>query len=375
MECSQVPISPEKRVRKIYTKAEERRIPINIHLELTYRCNLKCVHCYCVEDKRREELTYKEVVNLLDQLADIGGIFLTLTGGEVFLRKDFFDIAFYAKRKNFATRVFTNGTLIDEYAAERLAELRPLSIEFSLYATTAEIHDGITGVAGSFAKLRRTVDLLRERNITIFLKTMVMKQNLNECEGLFKLSKQLGAHSGFSFDVTPRNDGSIEPLEYRLNDEELFEFMLGDVPQKWEYVEIPPHAEAVKREACSPARNGCAISPYGDVYPCAQLLIPIGNVRERPFAEIWNSDSEILSDIRSIRTFGDLPECSDCPDLWLCQRCHGLAHLETGDIRSKYKLGCDTTKIVKRVNELVKNRLKGGADGEEGKEALREANA
>ncbi|KPK40701.1 MAG: hypothetical protein AMJ78_06940 [Omnitrophica WOR_2 bacterium SM23_29] len=376
MECSQpIPISAERHLENINKKAEKKCIPMHIHLELTYRCNLRCVHCYCVEDKERQELSYKEIVSLLDQLADAGGIFLTLTGGEVFLRSDFFDIAFYAKRKNFATRVFTNGMLIDESVADRLLKLNPLSVELSLYGTNEDVHDGITRVKGSFRKLQQTIDLLRKRNITIFLKTVVMRQNLNECEDLFRLSKQLGAHSGFSFDVTPKNDGSIEPLKYRLNEDELFKYISGDIPQKWEYVEIPPHVEAVKRETCSPARNGCAISPYGDIYPCAQLLLPIGNVRERPFAEIWNSDLEVLSDIRSIRTFGDLDGCSDCPDLWLCQRCHGLAHLETGDIRSKYKLGCDATKIVKRVNELAKNRLKGGADGEEDKEALREADA
>lgn len=371
MECSQaVPISAERHLENIYVKAEERSIPINIHLELTYRCNLKCVHCYCVEDKQKQELSYKEVVNLLDQLAQAGGLFLTLTGGEVFTRDDFFDVAFYAKKKNFAIRVFTNGTLIDESVADRLAELHPLSVEFSLYGTSADVHDSVTGVKDSFVKLRQTIDLLKRRNLTVFLKTVVMKQNLKECEGLVKLGKELGVHSRFNFGVTPRNDGSTGPLEYRLDEDELFEFILGDIPEKWEYVEIPPHDEAVKRESCSPARNGCAISPYGDVYPCAQLLLPIGNVREKLFAEIWNSDSRILSDIRSIKTFSDVYGCSDCQDLWLCQRCHGLAYLETGDIRSKYKLGCNATKVVKRVNELVKDRVKGGSDGEEGKETL-----
>lgn len=359
-----------ERLDNIYVKADERRIPINIHLELTYRCNLKCVHCYCVEDKKREELSYAEIVNLLDQLSEAGGLFLTLTGGEVLLREDFFDIAFYAKKKNFATRVFTNGTLIDEDAADRLAELNPLSVEFSLYGVGPDAHDEITTVKGSFVKLRRTIDLLKKRNITIFLKTVVMKSNLKECEELARLGRELGAHSSFSFEVTPRNDGSTGPLEYRLDDAELFKFVSGDIPQRWEYVEIPPFNEAKKRQVCGPARNGCAISPYGDVYPCSQLLLPIGNVREESFAEIWNSDSEVLSDVLSIRTFSDLKECSSCQDLWLCQRCHGLAYLESGDLRASYKSGCDTTRIVKSVNEQTKNRLKGGNDGKEDKETL-----
>jgi radical SAM protein with 4Fe4S-binding SPASM domain len=361
MEYSQVkPISAEMRLENIDIKAEEKCIPIHIHLELTYRCNLRCVHCYSVEDKKREELSYEEIVSLLDQLAEAGGFFLTLTGGDVFTRDDFFDIAFYAKKRHFAIRIFTNGTLIDKSAADRLAELNPLSVEFSLYGTNSDVHDGITTVKGSFEKLRRTIDLLKKRNITIFLKTVVMKPNLKECEGLLRLAKELGAYSRFDFEVTPRNDGSIEPLKYRLDEEEIFKFVSGDIPHRWEYVKIPPHAEAVKRQTCTPAKNGCAISAYGDIYPCALLLLPLGNVREKPFAEIWDSDSQALSDVRSIRTFSDLKGCSDCKDLWLCHRCHGLAYLESGDLRARYKLGCDTTKILKMVNEQARDRLKGG---------------
>lgn len=358
------------RLENINIRAEEKCIPMHIHMELTYRCNLKCVHCYCVEDKERQELSYREITGLLDQLVEEGGLFLTLTGGEVFTRGDFFDIAFYAKRKNFAIRVFTNGTLIDEAAADRLADLNPLSVEFSLYGTNADIHDGVTKVKGSFEKLRRTIDLMRERNIAIFLKTVVMKSNLKECEGLLRLGKELGAHSRFNFEIAPRNDGSKVPLEYRLNEDELFEFALGDIPQRWEYIAPPSHSEAVKRQTCSPARNGCAISPYGDVHPCAQLLLPIGNVREKRFSEIWSSDSGILSYIRSIKTFSDLKGCADCQDLWLCRRCHGLAYLESGEIDAKYKLDCETTKIFKKVNEQTKNRTKGGSHGEEDKETL-----
>jgi len=349
-----------ERLESINIRAEEKCIPVHIHLELTYRCNLKCVHCYCVEDKKRQELSYGEITGLLDQLAEAGGFFLTLTGGEVFTREDFFDIAFYAKRKNFAIRVFTNGTLIDETIADRLAELNPLSVEFSLYGTNADVHDGVTKVEGSFEKLRKAIGLMKERNIAIFLKTVVMKSNLKECEGLLRLGKELGAHSRLNFEMAPRNDGSTKPLEYRLDEDELFEFVSGDIPERWEYIDIPSHGEAVQKQACSPARNGCAISPYGDVHPCAQLLLPIGNVREKRFHEIWNSDLEALSYIRSIKTFRDIKGCADCRDLWLCRRCHGLAYLESGEIDSKYKLGCETTKILKKVNEQAKNRAKGG---------------
>ena len=113
----------------ISAKADRNRTPLNVHLELTYRCNEQCVHCYCVvehgreQEVRRHELTLDEIRHLLDDLADMGALYLTLSGGEVMVRPDFFDIAEHARRRGFVYRVFTNGIGLTEAKVERLAAL------------------------------------------------------------------------------------------------------------------------------------------------------------------------------------------------------------------------------------------------------------
>ena len=150
--------SAKERISLLQKKAVDRYIPINAHLELTNNCNLKCVHCYVVKEKTRSELNYSEIINLLDQLADAGCLWLALTGGEVLTRDDFFDIAFYAKKKNFALRIMTNGTLIDESAADSIAELAPVAVDMSLYSATKDTHDTITQTKGSFEKTLRAIE-------------------------------------------------------------------------------------------------------------------------------------------------------------------------------------------------------------------------
>ena len=143
----------------IAVKAEQRRTPLNMHLELTYRCNEQCVHCYCVVEHGKEaeaakrELTYEEIVRVLDQLAELGCLYVTFSGGEVLVRRDFFDIVEHARQRGFVYRVYTNGIGLTEERARRLAALEPLTVELSIFSADAAVHDAITRVPGSFDRL------------------------------------------------------------------------------------------------------------------------------------------------------------------------------------------------------------------------------
>lgn len=353
---NEVPASAKEHLEILGRKAYEKCIPLNIHLELTNHCNLRCIHCYVVEEKRKE-LTYKEITRLLDQLADEGSLYLTLTGGEILTRGDFFEIAHYAKKKHFAMRLFTNGTLITEDIADKIAEISPLTVEISIYSANPEIHDSITGVGGSFQKSINTIELLKKRGITIILKTVLMKQNIAGLKEVFKFGKGLNIEDHqFDVEICPKNDGSEEPLKYQLDGNELLNYFSGDIPQKWEFIEDVPWEQAVKKATCAPATIGCAISSYGDVYPCSILKLPLGNIREKSFKEIWYSNSPQLRKVRSIKSYADLPECSNCPIVWHCRRCHGKALSFMDNFESKYELACKIAAIMKEVNGRTKNK-------------------
>jgi MoaA/NifB/PqqE/SkfB family radical SAM enzyme len=108
-------------------RAARKKIPFSCHFDLTYRCNLNCVHCYLVKEDRPE----------------LGTLYLSFSGGEIFTREDFFEIAEYARKLHFALRLLTNGTLIDEESADRVAALNPDLVAISIYSATPEIHDEI----------------------------------------------------------------------------------------------------------------------------------------------------------------------------------------------------------------------------------------
>src|SRR5277367_1200684 len=107
---------------RLIRKTVERHLPWNVHIDLTYRCNERCVHCY-LDHEDHGEMTTAEIKGVLDQLADAGVFFLTFSGGEVFLRRDFFEIVEYARRLEFNVKIKTNAVMIRESEAKRLRAL------------------------------------------------------------------------------------------------------------------------------------------------------------------------------------------------------------------------------------------------------------
>jgi len=136
---------------RLVRKTVERHLPWNVHIDLTYRCNERCVHCY-LDHHDHGEMTTREVKNVLDQLADAGALFLTFSGGEIFLRQDLFELIRYARGLNFDVSLKTNALLIDESRARKLRELDIRKIQISIYSADAAIHDAITKVPGSLER-------------------------------------------------------------------------------------------------------------------------------------------------------------------------------------------------------------------------------
>src|SRR5437667_7741880 len=163
--------------RRVHREVNSARIPVNGTIELTNRCPLVCSHCYNnlpMNDAaaRRAELSTEEHRRILDELGELGCLWLLYSGGEILARRDFLDIYAHAKRSGFLVTLFTNGILIDERMADRLADLPPFAIEITLYGRTRETYERLTRIPGSFDRCMRGVDLLLERNLPLKLKSV-----------------------------------------------------------------------------------------------------------------------------------------------------------------------------------------------------------
>lgn len=261
-------------------RARAAGVPLHVLIELTYRCNVRCVHCYLAG--REREMTLGELEHVLDQLAAAGCLILTLSGGEVLLRRDFFDVAAAARQRGFGLRIFTNGTLVDPAAADRLAGLHPLGVEISLLGASAATHDAITLKAGSFERTLRGVELLVARGVRVKLKTTVMTANVAEAEAIESLAARLGAEHQSNLVVMPKRDGRQDPVALQIDDQAMRAYLRR---RRREIDEAPVAASG--DGWCNAGRASCSISPSGDVYPCVLLPLKAGNVLEQPFGEIW----------------------------------------------------------------------------------------
>jgi radical SAM protein with 4Fe4S-binding SPASM domain len=265
-------------------RARAAQVPLHVLLELTYRCNVRCVHCYLAGQER--EMTYDELLPVLDDLAAAGCLILTLSGGEVLLRADFFEIAEAAGARGFALRIFTNATIVTPRIADRIAALNPISVESSLLGGDAPTHDGVTLIDGSFEKTVRGVRLLTERGVRVKVKTTLMDANVAQAAQMERLAAELGVEHQVAFVLMPRRDGDRGPLGLQVDDAALRAYLRRrerDVP------EAPLPVSTDGDGLCSAGRASCSISPSGDVYPCVLMPLKAGNVLETPFADIWRA--------------------------------------------------------------------------------------
>jgi len=151
-------------MQEMNERALELGVPLGIHLDVTYRCNERCVHCYLDHDDHGE-MTTAEIKDILQQLAEAGTFFLTLSGGEVLMRRDFFEILEYARRLAFNVRIKTNGVMIRKSEARRMRDLGVEQVQVSIYSRRPEIHDAITKLPGSLKRSTEAIRLLKSQGL------------------------------------------------------------------------------------------------------------------------------------------------------------------------------------------------------------------
>jgi AdoMet-dependent heme synthase len=316
-------------------------IPISVHLDITYRCNERCVHCYLDHDDHGE-MTTAEITNVLDQLSDAGVFFLTLSGGEVLMRRDFFEIVEHARRLLFNVKVKTNGVMIRKAEARRIRELGVEQVQISVYSHRPEVHDAITKLPGSLKRTIEAIRFLKSQGLKVVIANVLMRSNLFDNAGVMALAKELGVSYTLDPTITPKMDGDTSVLSLRIPGAELKQvFRSQELVGNVEEFCAPPPApgeDILDGFPCSAGHTACYITPYGDVFPCVQFPLPSGNLRQQKFIDIWRSSPQ-LEEVRSIRA-RDLPTCSTCAHVGTCTRCPGLAYME-GNMRGPSTADCE----------------------------------
>ncbi|MBM4272780.1 MAG: radical SAM protein [Deltaproteobacteria bacterium] len=333
------------------SKAYTRRIPISGSFEITFRCNLRCTHCYCnlpADDRqaREEELKTAEIFSILDQIAEAGCLWLLLTGGEPLVRDDFREIYTFAKRKGFLITLFTNGTLITPKTADFLAAWPPHDLEIPLYASSQETYYRITGSPDGFRHCLRGIELLRERKIPFSLKTVVTTQNKDELLQIKSIAKRLGLAFRFDAALTPRIDGGKAPCRLRLSPHEVVALDKADTQreQEWreEFKKPPEHIMSDRLFLCGAGMTSFHIDPYGKMGICDMYRFHTYDLRSGTFREGWNGVIPLLLESARRETESPCPTC-----LWTaqCDNCAGWSWMENGSLEAPVEYHCLVTRL------------------------------
>lgn len=327
-------------VKRLNRSAALGRVPLSGTIELTKTCNLKCIHCYAASTGQPSDMPTALAMEIIDQLADSGCLFLVITGGEPMLRRDFTDIYSRARKRGIIVTVFTNGTTVDADKVALFCRIPPRSIEVSLYGATPAVCDSITGVRGSWERTMRGIRLLHNAGLPFRLKTVVMTSNRHEVDRMQEMAREFGVPFRLDACLFPRFNGDASPVRQRIPPADAARVELGDRKRlsAWrrymKRVDSLPHSDALYHCACG--LSSFNITSDGFLTPCLMMRHPAWDLSRGRFIDGWNG---IISSVRTERAGTGYP-CNTCGRQGTCNVCPAFSELEMGSTRSPSEYVC-----------------------------------
>lgn len=305
---------------------ERNRQPLGVTFEVTPKCNFRCIHCYLNNRYEQAELDTRQIKNILNILQNQGVLIITLTGGEIFTRKDFQEIYIHAKRLGFLVGLFTNGYAIKADDLEMLTEYPPLLVDISLYGASDETYFKVTGKKGAYTRVLNNCREMRKRNIPLALKTPMIKEYLHEIDQMKAVARELGAEYRFSYEIVPTLDNDCSTLNHAISLSDMLhlettdEIRLRVGEKSAEIVNNWPSAAAngdfVPMFLCKIAVNDFFIDYQGRMCPCAGYRSQGRSLLYESFTDIWRD----FAHYREIPASSD-NKCIRCDSRYFCKVC------------------------------------------------------
>jgi radical SAM protein with 4Fe4S-binding SPASM domain len=338
--------------------------PLVVVWNFTNICNLKCKHCYQSAGKKLpEELSLAKRLDIIDQLAREEVLSIAFSGGEPLMDKDLWPAIEKAKKENMYVSIATNGTLITEKIAKRMAKVGIDYVEISLDSVHPEKHDGFRGIEGAWKRAVRGIkNAVAQKAYQVGLASTITRINFNELEDLIELSIKLGTDKFFAFNFIPVGEGKnlinldlTPPMREKMLNT-LYKYYLekgtttlttcpqyarvcmsnsqGELVASSHYSMSKGDKTRLLAEfigGCGVGRAYCAIQPDGIVTPCVYIPIKVGDLKKQTFKEIWTT-SPVLEKLRSRE---DLKEhCGICEYRAACGGCRARAYAYFGDLKA-----------------------------------------
>lgn len=302
----------------------------NLSLQLNYKCNLSCKHCFNDKEHNDIELTFNEVKSIIDQAYDLGISTVGITGGECTCNKDFLKIIRYIREKRLSFVFLTNGQKLydDRDFFENAVSLYPHRVKLSLYSMDEKIHDGITGTQGSFKKTVEVIKKLRERNISVTVNFLQLTENFGSYNEVVKFATSVGARTDVS--VYFLDNSKNKNSQLRIQGDKLEQLYLDRSFPSSVYNCTPQGIKKDERHVCRASEIVLAVNPFMIVTPCCDFNYPIGDLNKESFKDIWNIN---VPKFREKFLRKNMVDCGNDEYCKYCSYCPSRAYFENGFLK------------------------------------------
>lgn len=283
-------------------------MPTHLHIELTNKCNLKCIHCF--HDEIHQSLSFEELDNFFESIKQSQFIHVTLSGGEVGLHPEWKKIVNSAKKNGLIPSILSSLTLMTQSDVDFMIDSNIYAAQTSLYGATPEMHDSITGVDGSFGRTLSVIKYMTEKKLNMNVSCIIMKNNVSEVFELKEMMDQLGVKISFDYRVLPsrNNTKSVERLS---------------ITNK-EFKDIAAHGLLNKptKIPCAACQFRLSINQRGDIRGCEFLNVSIGNIKKDHLIDVIQGE-QFKTLVDNISKY-DPEHCYSCEHEEICTRCPAL---------------------------------------------------
>lgn len=335
----------------------------SLFFELTYRCDLHCVHCYNPKDMATIELDFDICKKAIDDAYTLGCFRITFSGGEATQHSRFLELVAYARSKRISVEIFTNGQRLygDKALCRELLALYPYRICVSLYSTDEMMHEHVTSVKGSFHKTDALIRSLREQNVNVQIKNFLLNFNCLDCINVKKMAQAIGATSIADISLIPTIEGDKKTLQYVLSEEELFRLYTDPdsplyVGNKFKPIDYTSRMDV---SPCSGGFSGLCVNPVGEVTICVSLPMIVGDLRKCSLRGIWERAMEKDQTSKLYQwqklCLHDYTQCFHEEYCAFCHFCPGMGYLENGYLR-KSDILCLQAKVRMKAFQFLNSR-------------------
>lgn len=365
--------------RYLHQKGSQLGLPIAGNFELTARCNFNCSMCYVHLkqediDAQGRELTAEQWIDLVRQAKERGMVFALLTGGEPFVRKDFFEIYHAMKKMGIMISINSNGSMLDGEILQGLLEEPPFRINISLYGGSNETYCTMCG-RPAYDRVVENIRVLKEAGVDVRVNVSITPYNRYDLEAIFRKAEELDVHAKAASYMYPSirvNGGKygfgdrLSPLEAAKAgvewellrfDREVFEQRAKALHEFALIDEFKCSADLDEGVGCRAGSTAFWITWDGRMMPCGMMPGPVAYPLETGFDAAWE---QIRRETRAIRLPG---KCAACPKRGVCSVCAAVCVTETGKFDGVPEYVCSMTDETIRLTwQAYQERMQGHDD-------------